>query len=134
MSVSIRNLVAWILRLLLCLVFLASSIRTLSDLPGAVRLFTTLGLPGWLAYVIGGAELLGSIGLLVPMLTRFAAIGLSIIMIGAIGMHAFLIPGGLMGGIPAMILLLLLTSLLWLRRLHPSEAFDVSREDITTQV
>lgn len=133
MSVSTRNRVVWILRLLLCLVFLASSIRTLSDLPGAVRLFTTMGLTGWFAYVVGSAELLGSIGLLVPTLTRFAATGLSIIMIGAIGMHAFLIPGGVMSGIPALILLLSLTSLRWLRRLHASEAFDVSREDITTQ-
>lgn len=86
------------------------------DLPGTVGMFGGLGLPSVLAYVIAAAEVLGGIGLLVPRFVRPAALGLIVIMIGAVIMHAIKIPGGLAGGVPAIILLLLLFVLLWLRR------------------
>lgn len=65
---------------------------------------------------MGGGELLGGIALLVPRLTRFAAMGLLIIMLGAVFMHATKIPGGLAGGIPALVCLILLGALIWLRQ------------------
>ena len=71
---------------------------------------------GWLGVVVGGAELLGGIGLLVPRTTRLAALDLIIIMIGAVIMHAIRIPGGLAKGAPAIVLLPLLVVLYWLRR------------------
>ncbi len=45
------------------------------------------GYPAWLATVIGGVELLGAIGLLVPKATRWAVYGLSLVMLGAIYTH-----------------------------------------------
>lgn len=115
MSPSTRNIIAWILQVLLGLAFIASGFNKLRDLPATINMFGSMGLPSLLAYVIGGAELLGGIGLLVPRLTRLAAIGLLIIMIGAVFMHATKIPGGLAGGMPALVLLVLLAVLLWLR-------------------
>lgn len=115
MSPSTRNIIAWILQVLLGLAFIASGFNKLRDLPATINMFGSMGLPSLLAYVIGGAELLGGIGLLVPRLTRLAAIGLLIIMIGAVFMHATKIPGGLAGGKPALVLLVLLAVLLWLR-------------------
>ena len=115
MSTSTRNIIAWVLQVLLGLAFIASGFKSLTDLPGTVNTFKNFGLPGGLAYVIGGAEILGGIGLLVPRFTRLAAIGLCVIMMGAVVMHIIIIPGGLAGGIPAMILLGLLAGLLWLR-------------------
>jgi len=116
MSSSTRNIIAWILQVLLGLAFIASGFKKLTDLPTTVGMFSSMGLPGALAYVVGAAELLGGIGLLVPRFTRLAAIGLIIIMVGAVVMHVTKIPGGLAGGMPALVLLALLGVVLWLRR------------------
>lgn len=116
MSASLRNIIAWILQVLLGLFFVFAGFNKVRDISATVDMFGNLGLPGVLAYVVGGAELLGGIGLLVPRLTRLAAMGLLIIMIGAVFMHATKIPGGLAGGMPALIAMVLLVVLLWLRQ------------------
>jgi uncharacterized membrane protein YphA (DoxX/SURF4 family) len=116
MSPSTRNIIAWVLQILLGLAFIASGFNKLRDLTATVDMFGKMGLPSLLAYIVGGAELLGGIGLFVPRLTRLAAVGLVVIMIGAVIMHAIKIPGGLAAGIPALVLLLLLGALLWLRQ------------------
>lgn len=116
MSVSTRNIIAWVLQVLLGLAFIASGFNKLRDLSATIGMFGSMGLPSTLAYVVGGAELLGGIGLLIPRFTRLAAMGLLIVMIGAVVMHATKIPGGLAGGVPAIVLLALLGVLLWLRQ------------------
>ncbi len=120
MPASTRNIIAWVLQVLVGLAFIASGAMKLVNMAKTVGMFSGLGLPGALAYVIGGAELLGGIGLLVPRFTRLAAMGLIIIMIGAVVMHATKIPGGLAKGVPAITLLVLLAVLLWLRRPAPA--------------
>ncbi|XWW45009.1 DoxX family protein [Fibrella sp. USSR17] len=115
MSASLRNTIAWILQVLLGLFLLFAGFNKLRDLSGTIHVFGTLGLPSALAYVVAGGELLGGIGLLVPRLTRLAATGLLLIMIGAVVMHVTKIPGGLTGGVPALVCLILLALLLWLR-------------------
>ena len=57
----------------------------------------------------------GGVGLLVPRTVRPAAMGLIVIMIGAVFMHATKIPGGLAKGVPAIVLLVLLVVVLALR-------------------
>ena len=116
MSASTRNIIAWVLQVLLGLAFIASGFNKLRDLTATIGMFGSMGLPSALAYVIGGAEVLGGIGLLIPRFTRLAAMGLIIVMIGAVFMHATKIPGGLAGGVPAIVLLVLLGVLLWLRQ------------------
>ena len=115
MSPSTRNIIAWVLQVLLGLFFIFAGFNKLRDLPATIGMFGNLGLPSVMAYVVGGAELLGGIGLLVPRLTRLAAMGLLIIMIGAVFMHITKIPGGIAGGLPALACLVLLAVLLWLR-------------------
>lgn len=66
-------------------------------------MFSSIGLPGALAYVVAGAEVLGGIGLLVPRFTRLATMGLILVMVGAVSMHATKIPGGLANGVPALV-------------------------------
>ena len=119
MSPSVRNIFAWILQALLAAVFIMSGFKKLSDLPATIGMFGSLGLPGWMAYVIGGGELLGGIGLLVPRTVRPAAMGLIIIMLGAVVMHLTKIPGGIGKGVPAIVLMLLLVLVLLLRRRTP---------------
>ena len=116
MAISVRNSVAWVLQGLLGLAFIASGARKFIDLPGTISLFTGLGLPIISAYLVAGGEVLGAIGLLVPRFTRRAALGLMAIMSGAVVMHATKIPGGMANGIPALMLLVLLGVVLWLRR------------------
>lgn len=115
-----RHTIAWILQVLLALAFVASGTNKLLHLDGTVHMFAQLGLPGWVAYVVAGAEVLGGIGLLVPRLVRPASMGLLLIMAGAVFMHATRIPGGMAKGGPAMVLLVLLLVVLVLRRPVPA--------------
>ena len=115
MSPSVRNIIAWLLQALLAAMFIYGGSQKLLNLDGTMTMFGQLGLPGWFGGLIGGAELLGGIGLLVPRTVRPAAMGLIVIMIGAIVMHATKIPGGLAKGGPAIVSLLLLVVVLVLR-------------------
>ena len=65
--------------------------------------------------LVAVAELLGGIGLLIPRTVRPAALGLIVIMIGAVVMHATKIPGGLAGGTAAIVCLVLLVVVFLLR-------------------
>ena len=83
------NYALWIVQVLLALLFLFSGwmklVLPLDKLTGPVAL------PGWLTRFIGVAEVLGGLGLILPNLLRIqpwltplAALGLILIMIGAI--------------------------------------------------
>lgn len=120
MTASTRNIIAWILQGLLGLAFIASGGNKFLNLPATVEMFGKLGLPGALAYVVAAGEVLGGIGLLIPRFVRPAALGLMVIMVGAVVMHATKIPGGLAGGIPALVLLVLLGVVFWLRQPAPT--------------
>ena len=111
----VRNVIAWVLQLILAVLFIKSGFDKLSHFDGTAKFFGGIGLPGWMAYVIGGAELLGGIGLLVPRTVRPAAIGLLLVMVGALVMHATKIPGGIGGGGFALALLVGLVAVLLLR-------------------
>ena len=116
MSTSARNIIAWILQVFLALVFIKSGFDKLNQGYETVTMFVSMDLPGWFTYLIGGAELLGGIGLLMPRMVRPAALGLINIMVGALVMHAIKIPGGSTNSIPAIMMLLLLSVLLLLPR------------------
>ncbi|MBD2722028.1 DoxX family protein [Hymenobacter armeniacus] len=115
MSPSVRNIIAWILQALLAAMFIYGGFSKLMQLDATMKMFGSLGLPGWFGGFIGGAELLGGIGLLVPRTVRPAALGLIVIMLGAVFMHATKIPGGLANGVPAIVALVLLVVVLVLR-------------------
>ncbi len=53
-------------------------------LPGTVGFFESIGLPGFLAYVVIVAELAGGIALIVGFQTRIVALALSLILLGSI--------------------------------------------------
>jgi uncharacterized membrane protein YphA (DoxX/SURF4 family) len=88
------NIVLWIIQILLALVFLFSGgiklvlpIETLQAMGPPNQIM----LPGWFLKFIGVCEVLGGLGLILPgllrrqqYLTPLAAIGLTIIMIGAV--------------------------------------------------
>ncbi|GAB3295039.1 DoxX family protein [Hymenobacter humi] len=115
MSPSVRNIIAWILQVLIALAFINAGFQKLSHAPETVTMFMGLGLPRWSAYLVGAAELLGGLGLLWPRTVRLAAAGLIVIMLGAIVLHATKIPGGIGGGAFAIALLVGLLVILALR-------------------
>ena len=93
------NSALWIVQVLLALMFLfvggMKLVLPLDKLTGPVEL------PGWFTRFIGVAEVLGAIGLILPSLLRIkpwltplAAVGLVLIMIGAI---AVTLAGGMVG-------------------------------------
>lgn len=55
-------------------------------LPGTVGFFESLGLPGFMAYVIVAAELFGGLALIVGYKTRLVALALIPILLGALFM------------------------------------------------
>ncbi|QSR21093.1 DoxX family protein [Hyphomonas sp. KY3] len=93
---------ATLLRVTLGLMFLAHSLLlklVILTLPGTVEIFTVMGLPGWLAYVVFAAEVVGGVMLVLGVQARWVALALTPILIGATWAHSgngwvFLYPNG----------------------------------------
>ena len=80
-----KTISSWILVILLAAAYLLAAIGKLTG--SATQMFDGWGYAPWFATLIGVLELSGAIGLLIPKLTRFAILGLSVIMIGASYTH-----------------------------------------------
>lgn len=55
--------------------------------PGTVQFFSSVGFPGWLAYIVIAAELGGGVLMLAGFMTRWVALALVPIMLGAASVH-----------------------------------------------
>ena len=79
-----------LLRLSLGVVFLAHGLLKVLvfTVPGTVQFFQSLGLPGFFAHLVIGAELIGGLALIAGFLTRWAAAGLALIGFGSVLGHA----------------------------------------------
>ena len=95
----------YLLIILPALAFAAAGAGKLAGVPMLHESFATMGLPNWFGYLIGTAEVVGAIGLLLPQTRKSAASGLAFIMIGAIYYHVvYSVPSA----VPAIVLLVLL--------------------------
>jgi len=108
-----RDTSIWILTLIAAALFALSWTLKLAGAGEQVQLFAAIGLGQWFRYVTGALEAGGAIGLLVPAVAPFAALVLGAVMIGAVLTHLFIV-----GGNPAMAILLLaiVTTIAYLRR------------------
>lgn len=100
----------WILTSLLAVFFAGGAIGKLAGSQEMVEAFQAWGYPAWFMYVVGAGEIAGAILLLLPRtvvprasLRSWGALGLSVIMVGAVGTHLAhaeyletLLPGGLL--------------------------------------
>jgi putative oxidoreductase len=79
-----------VLRLALGLVFLAHALLKLVvfTLPGTAAWFAAQGFPGWTAYPVFAAELIGALLLFTGFHSRTAALALVPVMLGALKVHA----------------------------------------------
>lgn len=73
----------WVLQVLLAIQFaFAGFLKVIGD-PTMVDMFATIGAGQWFRYVIGVLELAGAVGVLIPLLSGLAALGISALMVGA---------------------------------------------------
>jgi uncharacterized membrane protein len=90
------NIVLWVLQVFLGIYFLAIGIMHFVVPPGLpAQMSWMYDLPDWLHWVSGIAEILGGLGLILPSATRIkpwltplAALGLAVVMGGAVVYHA----------------------------------------------
>lgn len=95
----------WVVTGFCALAFAAAGAAKLAGQPMVHKSFADLGLPVWFGYFIGACEVAGAIGLLIGPLRNLAALGLAVILCGALYYHLTFPP--LSAGLPALILLLL---------------------------
>ncbi len=82
-----KKIASWIIQILIAGLFLMMGAGKLMSDPETVANFTRWGMPDKLYLVIGFFEVLGAIGLLIPRLAGLAAVGLILIMGGAVVTH-----------------------------------------------
>jgi len=81
----------WALQAILVFMFAVSGITKLGGGHGMVHMFAQIGAGQWFRYLIGAFELAGAIGVLIPLLSGLAALGLSGLMVGATVTNLFVI-------------------------------------------
>jgi putative oxidoreductase len=109
----VLGIALWTLQVLLALQFASGGILKLVGDPAMVGMFADIGAGQWLRYLVGGLEIAGALGLLVPRFSGLAALGLVGLMVGAAATNALVL-----GTSPLLpIVLLLLAALVaWVRR------------------
>lgn len=96
--------VAWIAMALVTLVMVAGGASKLTGNEMALSSFETLGLPSWFAMFIGLAEIAGGLGIWLRRTSVLAALGIAVIMLGAIYYHVVHTP--IEQAVPAFVVLL----------------------------
>ncbi|MEO7659038.1 MAG: DoxX family protein [Pyrinomonadaceae bacterium] len=116
-----KNIASWVIQLAVAGLFFVMSFPKLMSNPETVANFVRWGLPSPMHLVIGGFELLGAIGLLIPRTSAMAALGLILIMIGALFTH--IIHAEMMMTLLPLVVILLLGFVIYVRnpfyRLEP---------------
>ena len=73
----------WVLQVLLALQFAMAGLAKVFGDPAMVEMFANIGIGQWFRYVVGGLEIAGAVGVLIPRLSGLAALGLVFLMVGA---------------------------------------------------
>ncbi len=124
MSEETKNIIAWVLQVLLGAFFIWSAVNKLFLMAEATQtVFETWGLTGWFAMLIGVLELVGGILLFVPKFCWQAAAGLGLIMVGAI-FTDWAVNNFVHSLIPLAVMILL--SIVYMFRRPPLEKFVVA--------
>ena len=85
------NIALWIVQALLALAFVGAASGKLLGKPEMVALFDAVGVGQWFRYVTGLMELTGALLIVVPRTKFFGAALLSVVMVGAVLTHVFIL-------------------------------------------
>lgn len=99
---------------MISLIFIQAAVLKLMSVPVMLEVFNKLGYPAWFRIVIGILEITGAIALLIRSSSRYGAIILALIMIGA--MISSLVKGAAGDAIVPVIMLFLLVWIAVVRR------------------
>lgn len=86
------------------IMLMGGSVKLMGN-PMALESFSKLGLPGWFAIFIGVSEVAGALGIWIRRTSFWAALGIGIIMVGALYYHVTFPP--LSAGVPAAFVLVI---------------------------
>jgi uncharacterized membrane protein YphA (DoxX/SURF4 family) len=73
-----------VLRIVVGVIFLAHGVQKFQGIEGMIQFFGSVGLPSIMVYVIATIEAIGGALLILGIFTRMAALGTSLVMLGAI--------------------------------------------------
>lgn len=86
---KVKNVFAWILQVVLGLEFILAGQAKFTRMDTWSGMFEAWGYPDHVYLVVGGLELLGAVLVFIPKTVVKGALGLAVIMIGALLTHAF---------------------------------------------
>lgn len=75
---------AFLLRLALGVMAIGHGVMKLMDLEGTAGFFSSVGLPGGLAYLVMLVEVVGGVLLVAGLFTRWVALALALVLVGAL--------------------------------------------------
>jgi putative oxidoreductase len=107
------NIALWVLQAFLALAFVGAASGKLLGKPEMVALFEAVGVGQWFRYVTGLMELTGAILIVVPRTKFFGAALLSVVMVGAVLTHLFILHSA---PTAAAVLLVVAALVAWARR------------------
>ncbi|MFD1932149.1 DoxX family protein [Nonomuraea mangrovi] len=79
----IANVGLWVLQVVMAAGFLLAAMGKFTGAEPSAGTFDAIGIGDWFRYLVGGLEVVGVVGLLVPRLAGPAALALSGLMVGA---------------------------------------------------
>jgi uncharacterized membrane protein YphA (DoxX/SURF4 family) len=103
---------AWAFQILAAAQFFLTGLDKVSDAPGMVQLFATVGFGQWFRYATGTIEIVSAVLLLVPRTAAIGAALLALTMIGALVAHFTVLP---FPPVKAIILLVMVGIVFWVR-------------------
>lgn len=109
------NILAWILAVLLAIVFLFAGGVKLLGSRAMVQEFARIGIGQWLRYLTGILEVTGAIGLLIPRYRFWASLQIAAVMTGATAVNIMVLHAAPLARLTALLLAAAL-ALAWLRR------------------
>ncbi|MEU5153702.1 DoxX family protein [Glycomyces sp. NPDC021274] len=117
---KVLHITTWVFQILLGLFMIgASATPKLLGMESAAVGFDMIGWGDWFMYLVGCLEVAGGVGLLIPRVAGLAAIGLSLLMVGAAIFNVAILDYPVL---TPLILLALFAGVAWVRR-HQTQRF-----------
>jgi putative oxidoreductase len=110
--------VSWMLQILLAAVFFSAGLSKLIGVPMMLELFANIGAGQWLRYLTGSIEIVSAMALLTSGAVMIGAMLLIGTMVGALFAHLVILNSN---PTLALVFLMLLMTIMWLRRKTPDE-------------